>query len=381
MTLPRPRALSSSAFVLLAAVFLFLGAPAAHPQEMDKPLQTIDDEITSFAFAPGGRIVYAARRGFKTKQYDLEHDDIWLQEPHGKRKRLLEGSKFLRGTQPFTYSVNGFRWSPNGRLLLAQLFTTTVVDENGKTQDSLDILLLEDNGRELRPGGTDSLVVNAANAAWLLDNATVVYMTEVVKPRVLFSFKMTNVTTGPVGAAFEGRTFLTSAPIPRTNLAIAIERNRNMTGPPRLQRLELLAQDDAELATLDGYEGGLSVSPSGKYVAYFLDKEVLELRDIAAPTHLARLRVGFGQTIWTPDDARILLKHGEEKKSGDLVSIAVPPLAAAPSGKDIAVTQPELHPLLHGLAIREFSISPDGRLLGIVLPGKRNLLVFPLPPR
>jgi len=30
----------------------------------------------------------------------LEHDDIWLQETNGKRRRLLEGQKFNRGNQP-----------------------------------------------------------------------------------------------------------------------------------------------------------------------------------------------------------------------------------------------------------------------------------------
>jgi hypothetical protein len=361
----------------------FLFSISARAQELDKPLQTIDEEITGFAFAPDGRIAYAVHRGFKTKEYDLEHDDIWILESGGKgggkRRRILQGDKFIRGTQPFTYSVDAFRWSPNGRMLLAQLFTTTIVDQSGKTEDSINTLVLEDNGKEVRPGGTDSLVTNAANATWLLDGATFVYMTEVVKPRTLFSFKMDNVATGPVGLAFEGRTFLASTPIPHTNVAIAVERDRNLSGPPRLQRLELLAQDDTELATLDGYQGGLSVSADGKYVAYFIDKEVLEIRDVASPTHVARLRVGFGQATFTPDDSRIFLKHGEEKKSGDLVAIRMPALATAPAGQELPITEPNMQPLLHGVTIREFSISPDGRLLGVVPPGKRSLLIFPMP--
>jgi hypothetical protein len=32
--------------------------------------------------------------------------------------------------------------------------------------------------------------------------------------------------------------------------------------------------------------------------------------------------------------------------------------------------------LLHGLTIREYSLSPDGRFLAVVLPGKRNLQIF-----
>jgi len=33
--------------------------------------------------------------------------------------------------------------------------------------------------------------------------------------------------------------------------------------------------------------------------------------------------------------------------------------------------------LLHGLTVREFGLSRDGRFLAIVLPGRRNLEVFP----
>jgi hypothetical protein len=146
-----------------------------------------------------------------------------------------------------------------------------------------------------------------------------------------------------------------------------------------LQRLELLAQDDRELATLDGYEGGLYVSPSAKRTAYFIDKEVLEVRDLTEPSKFARLRTGFGTLQWSPDETRILLKRAPEKKSGDLVWIDIPALTAhAAKEQDPPVTQPALIPILHGLTFRDFAITPDGKL-AVIAPGKRNLLVFPLP--
>ncbi len=86
------------------------GARAQSP-DLDKPLLNIDEDISAFAFAPDGRIVYSVRRQFHTKQYDLERDDIWLQETGGKRRRLLQGEKFLRGSTPFTYTIDSFRWS------------------------------------------------------------------------------------------------------------------------------------------------------------------------------------------------------------------------------------------------------------------------------
>jgi len=366
---------------LACAVIGCCSLPAVRAQSPDlgKPLLNIDDDISAFAFAPDGRIVYSARRNFHTKQYDFEHDDIWLQDTGGKRRRLLEGQKFERGGTPFSYTIDSFRWSPNGHLILAQLFTTSVVDERGTTQDSMMTLAMEDNGKEIRLGATDSLLKDASDASSLVDNATIVFLTEIVKPRVLFSFKYVNITAGPTGPVFEGRTFLDSYPIPRSNVAIAVERDRNLTGPPRLQRLELLAQDDRELATLDGYEGGISVSPSAKKVAYYIDKEVLEVRDLTDPRKIARLRVGFGTFQWSPDETRILLKRAPEKKSGDLVWIEIPPLAAhTAKDTDPPVTQPAFTPILHDLMFRDFAITPDGKLAVIAI-GKRNLLVFPLP--
>ena len=115
---------------LLCAFFGCCAIAPARPQDLDKPLQTIDEEITAFAFAPDGRIVYAVRRPYKTKKYDLEHDDIWIQDAGGKRRRILQGDKFTRGERPFTYAVDSFRWSPNGRIILAQFFTTTLLDDS-----------------------------------------------------------------------------------------------------------------------------------------------------------------------------------------------------------------------------------------------------------
>ncbi len=115
--------------------------------------------------------------------------------------------------------------------------------------------------KEVKSGGNEKQIESSDNAMYLLDNTTVIFLTEVVKPHVLFSFKYLNLAGGPTGNVFEGRTFLDAVPMPRTNVAIAVERDRSMSGPPRLQRLELLAQDDHELATLDSYNGGLSLCP------------------------------------------------------------------------------------------------------------------------
>jgi hypothetical protein len=365
---------------VLICIFLgCLAAPTAHAQDLDKPLQTIDEDITAFAYAPDGRIIYSVHRNFKTKLYDLEHDDIWLQDAGGKRRRLIEGQKFSRGNQPFSYIGNSFRFSPNGRIILAELLTTTVIDDSGKTQDSFQTLVLDDNGKEIRIAKGDSLISDAANPFFLPDNVTINYFSETIKPRLLFSLKATNLTTGSFKSPQGDRTFRDVVLLPGGNSAVAVEQDHSMSGPSRLQRLDLLSEDDKELATLDGYEGGLSVSPSGKKVAYFIDKEILEVRDLATPNLVARLRVGLGVFRWSPDESHILLKRALEKKSGDLVWIDILPLGASSPGREIPVSQPVPASILHGLTFRDFAISPDGRFLAVVITGKRSLLVFPLP--
>ena len=171
---------------LVACACLCVSARVGRAQELEKPVNSIDDDITAFAFAPDGRIVYAVNKPFKTKQYDLEHDDVWIQDAGGKKRRIFVGEKFQRGAAPFTYSVNSFRWSPNGHLILAELSTTTV-DESGKAVDAPMTLVLDESGKEVKMG-EDNVIKDAAKPTWLADNATVIYFTEALKPKVLFCF-------------------------------------------------------------------------------------------------------------------------------------------------------------------------------------------------
>ena len=305
-------------------------------QNLEKPLQSIDEEVTGFAFGPDNRIVYSVYHNLKTKKYDLEHDDIWLQEANGKRHRLLEGQKLSHGNQLFSYLVDSFRFSPSGHVILVQLLMTTIVDDNAT--DSVETLLLDDSGREARIAKGDNVIHDAANASFLPDNETIAYLSQANKALPLFSLKSTRLSTGSFPSPQEGRTFRDVAWLPRMNFAIAVEQDHAMTGPPRLQSLDLLGEADKELATL-------------------------------------------GIARWAPDESRILLKRTLEKKSGDLVWIDLPPLAPAAPGTEIPVSQPQPISLFRGVSFREFAISPDGRLLAVVIPGKRNLLIFSLAPR
>ena len=364
---------------MLLGVALFLFSDSSLAQDLDKPLQSIDEEITAFSFSPGGAIAFSVYHHLKTKLYDLEHDDIWVQEPHGKRRRLLEGQKYTRGNQLFSYLVDSIRWSPDGHYLLVQLFTTTVEDDSGRGTDSFQTLIFDDSGREARINKGDNLLLDAANATFLPDNNTVAYLANAVRTLPLFSIKTTRLSSGSFPSPYEGRTFRDVAWLSGMNFAVAVEQDHSMSGPPRLQYLDVLNDSDKELATLEGFEGGLGVSYDRTMAAYFVDREVLEIRSLSNPSRVARIRVGLGVPRWTPDGSRIFLKRAVEKKSGDIVWFPVPPLSAVAPNKEIPVAQPTPVPVLHGLTFREFAISPDGRSLAVVVPGKRNLLLFPLP--
>jgi dipeptidyl aminopeptidase/acylaminoacyl peptidase len=368
---------------LCSLICALAGCCSLPVRAQDSPLQTIDEEITAFAYAPDGRIVYSVRHILKTKLYDLQRDDIWLQDAGGKRRRFLQGEKLVHGNAPFSYSVDSFRWSPDGHMILAQLDTIFVVDDSGNTRDAKMALLFDDAGKQIRIADSKEFLFDATAAAWLADNATIAYLAEAVKPHLLYGIVSLRFAAGRSGSVFAGRTFVDADWIPKSSTAIAVERDRSFSGPPRLQRLDLVKEIDIELATLDGYSGGISVSPSGAKVAYYLDHEVLEIRDLTAPSRIARVRVGLGAFQWSPDEKRILLKRAPQKKSGDLVWIDIPPFVDETVVKknEIPVDQPALTPILHGLTFRDLQISPDGRFLAVVQTGKRNLLVFPLPSR
>jgi hypothetical protein len=367
---------ASILFLIFVSASLLLLVLPALAQNLDKPVMSVDEEVTAFAYAPDGRIVFSVRRMFRAKRYDLQRDDIFIAESNGKRRRILEGQKFTHGDKLFTYQVESFTWSPNGHIIAIQLFTTTVDPDDEHHEDSRALLLIDDSGHELHPKGDDPLIMGAEQPMWLRDNGTLVYLSEEISTREIFSMHYLYVSGGPSGNVFEGRTFAAAVRIPGSNSAIAIERDRNMEGPPRVQKLELLSQENQELATLDGYTGGLSISPTGTKLAYYIDREVLEIRDLQHPDRVARMRVGLGVLQWNSDETEIYVKRTVEKKSADLVAFRVPGLAPFRKGQTIPVLEPEPRELLHGLAVREYSLSADGRYLAIVLPGKRNLQVF-----
>ncbi len=368
---------------ILLALALWAGCAAAAAQEA--PTLTIDDECTALAYAPDGRIVYSVRHILSTRHLDIQRDDVWLLGLDGKRRRILNGEKLIQGPRhagpvPFSYAIQSLRWSPDGTKLTAEMLTSQMINEHGDTKEGVMTLLFDDSGKEIRIPGGDSVMPETTNAAWLADGATVVFLQEAVKPKLLFSVGSLRPAAGRGAALFADHAFLAVAWNAKLNTGVAIERDRSLSGPPRLVALDPIKDTTRELTTLDGYVGGLALSPSGARVAYYHDHGTIEVREMAAPERVARVRAAFGTFQWAPDEKRLLLKRALERKSGDLVWISLPALAVDTQrpGTAPVVSEIELQPVLHGLNFRDFDLSPDARFLAVLQPGKRNLLIYPL---
>ena len=354
--------------VFLGALVLLLSVlRAPEPvRAQSHPRLTVEDDCSTFAFAPDNRIAYAVRRLMKTKRYDLQRDDIWITALDGKKLRIVNGEKFVKGAVLFSYAIQSLRWSPDGKRLTVEMLTDEVVDAKGTTREGLLTDLMNDDGKEIEIAGTkNSVIPDGTQAVWLSDEETVGFLTEAVKPKLLYSIGTVRPSGGRGGLIFDGHTFSAVAWDAPHNAAVAVERARSLSGPIQLVWLDVIKRTRRELATLDGFLGQLSLSPSGARVAYFHDGDTLEIRELASPEKVMRVTAVYGHYEWSPDERRVLLKRGPEKKTGDLTWVSIP--------------DGNLSPILHDLTFHDFRISPDGAWLAVTEPGKRTMMVYPLP--
>jgi len=394
VSLARSSLIRPMPLLCLAAISTFATTLPSRAQE--KLAFRIDDEVTRFAFSGDGRIAYSTRHVFSQNKIQLQRDDLWIAERDGKKKRILQGDKFVRGTGPFSYLVRGLRWSPDGKKLAVELATSEMINDAGDTREGVATLLVDDNGSEIPVAGGDSVIAGASNAAWLGDNATLVYLTaaapqarptmsekaQAPNRQALFSMNLVRPATAPATAIFPLVKFVAIAWSLAKNSVLVVEPNTVSLpdAPPyALLSLDPAKQDAKVLDLLNGYAGGLSVSPSGTKAAYWVGNEQLEVREIASSNRAARLHVLLGTLAWSGSEKRLLVKQGAAGKSGSLVWLTLPQLSAIAAGATPPTQDVVLPSILHDLEFRQFDISPDGNLLGVVEPGRRNLFVYSLP--
>lgn len=351
---------SALVFLTLFGVGPFLLAQSGAPQ----PKLYVDDDCAAFAFSPdNNRIVYAVRRLMSTKRYDIERDDLWSLTFDGKKQRIVNGEKLVRGPVAFSYAIRALRWSPDGQRLTVEMLTSQIIDERGNTKDGQLTDLMDANGKEIKIQGGDSAIDDALQAAWLGDGVTVTYLQEAAKPNLLYTLHSVRPVAGRGGILFEGRTFSAVAWDAQRNAAAAIERDRSLSGPIHLVWLDLLKQTARDLGVLDGFAGHLTVSPSATKIAYFRDGDTLEVREVAQPDRATKIPLAFGRYEWMPDERRLLIKRGPARESGDLFWVTL--------------SDGKVQPALQGLIYHDFAVSPDGHWVAVTEPGKRRLLVFP----
>ena len=366
---------------LIATLIIAIMTSAAlvRAQQPPTPRVTIDDDCTALAYAPDGRLAYATRHVFNLQKFQVQRDDIWILEKDGRRRKILNGEKMVRGAEAFSYTITRLRWSPDATRVAAELVTTQVNAKGEEVTGNL-LLFVNQEGKDVKIADGDNAVPGAIDGTWLAGNGKLAYLTETVKPNLMFSITTIESPGGRVFPLFDRHSFAALSWNAKLGTAVAIEKNLSDASVTRLVELNLLSEDYRRLAALDSYIGGLSFSPSGTKVALFRDINTLEIRDMTDPTLVARVHVDYGAINWAPDEKSILVKRGLDRQEGDLVWVQLPTLAADPeSGPAAPATPPAPIPILNGQKFRDFALAPDGHSVAVILLGKHNLQIFDLP--
>jgi hypothetical protein len=356
-------------FSLALIVAISICAPGPRAQA---PTDEINMECTAIAFAPDGRLAFSTRHVYTMRTFEIQRDDIWVREKDGRVHKIVNGERLVQGQfalGPFSYLINRLRWSPDGQRLTAELFASQLV-RGGGTHDEHDLLLISQEGKEIKFHGGDSIITDALDGTWLSDGLTIGYLSQSVKSSLMFSVGTAHIDRGRGGVLYEARPFSAISWNAKKDSAVAIDLGSNLNGTPQLVLLNLLKEDHTPIIVLEDFHGGLSFSPSGDKAAYFTGNDILEVRDIAHPSIVARAHSPFGSIAWAPDESRLLVKEGLEREEGQLFWIILPAASGAPDTPIAAApTQPELD----GKLVRDFAISPDGHTLAVILPGSRHV--------
>ncbi len=364
MTGARHRRLPGARLAIPAGCLLLFIAAVRDGVPEGRALFTIDEDCTAFAFGRDGRIAFAVRHVFSKHRFDIQRDDFWISDAgHGKH-RIINGDKLDRGEGGFSYTVRSLRWSPGETKLAAEVVASTQAEHHGNAESATQSFLFDPNGQELRVADGDSFIPDSENAAWLGDEATVVYLSPEPKPRKELSIWSVRPAAGHAERLFLETYFLGAAWMERTLQAIAVAAPEH-GDKPRLVLLDLAHQTSKDLAPLDGYAGGLSLSPSGRNVAYFRDPGTLEVRSLADPQTARSVQALMGRYFWTSDERHVILKS----EPGQRISIL----------QMLRLSDGSTDDLFNGLTFWNFGVSLDGTRLAVSPPGKHVLEVYDMP--
>ena len=332
-------------FVLLIClpVLVAAGGQAREPELL---FTIADEEAITAAWAPDStRIAYALYREIQVREKKYRRDELWVADLAGKKKRLIEPGELWPPRAPGGYSINGISWSPDGTKLAVE-----ATSSEGETV----FFLFDERGKRVRIG-EGAPFAPGYFAAWLGDNESVAYLTEALKPRLLFAVDLVRPRAGTGRRLFEGRFFSAAAWQPHGMKAALVERDREFQQPPRLLIGDLSNGEVLSTVELkDGFAGGLRFASDGHRVAYFVKQRELEVRAVADPSQSQRVRLPLSRYEFSPDGSALFYLEPERPatRSGRLTRLEVS------SGNS--------ERLLGERVLDNFSISADGKFLATI---------------
>ena len=149
------------------------------------------------------------------------------------------------------------------------------------------------------------------DGTWLADGKSVVYLTGGPP----YSIQRVTPADGKTTELFAGHTFQTVIWDAKHNLAYAISDTLSLTGKLSIVELDLLQERIRVVADIQTYQGGLSLSASGKKIGYFEDGDNIDVIDTHNRNDVVRVRAGFGRFGWSRDEKKVLLKRGPDDRS------------------------------------------------------------------
>ena len=318
----------------------------------------IGHDCQVFAVSKNNKIVCAVPQLKRIKKAIIQRADLFV-AANGKDRQILEADKFMPVPPPQSYIVNSLSWSPDGSRIAMSMTTQKPASDEEPSTGGPAIALLEEDGREIKvPGLKGRFIEEASKATWLADNVNVVYLIG------LGPYKIGRISTatGQATTLFEGHTFDAVVWDAANNQAFVISNNLNVQNRQAIFQLDLLKEGLREVARVDAYQGGLSISPSGKKVAFFADGDAIEVIDVANPSKPTKVRAGMGVFEWSRDERHVLLKRGPADKSGELIWVGLYDNTFVPA--------------LHGLEYHAFAVTPDGSAIVVTEPGRSVLRMF-----
>lgn len=331
-------------------------------QGLEKPLFRVDDDCSQFAAAADEKIVYAVPHRKHIKKLEFVHTDLWVAEPNGSKKRILDDDKFTPAPPAINFVVDSLSWSPDSKRIAAEIRTEEMSPDPDAPPNAIKaVALFSEGGDQIRVAGTkDGYLEGGVSPAWLADGQTLVYLT----PGPPYQIMRMDPSKGNATEIFEGHSFDAVAWDAAHNQAFVISEDLSVTRRRFLIRVDLLHETIAEIARVDDFQGSLAVSPSAQKVAFFSDGDTIRVVDVANPRKMTEVNAGFGKIQWPADERRVLLKRGPPDRSGDLVWVGI--------------YDGNFTPILHDLEFHDFQIEPTGKALVVAQVGVRNLLVYPL---